>query len=219
VLGNLRPAAQLHCRRLRLYLTVARFQRNARLLFPVGRSLALLAVNWAIATRRRLYLGAALSALLVGAGGNAIVKRVERLPPPSFAEANQQSALAAANAAPVAEAAVTNPPPSAALASPKEEVPVLALTVPLAPANASPQNSVAVAAPSPAVPAAAAMAAAPGAPTETHASRAKSARIARTMRPHTESGQLKSASGASDPIAVRLRGKHSVPGAPASRQD
>jgi hypothetical protein len=203
-----------------LYLTVARFQSTARLLLPLGRRLAILAVNWAVATRRRLYVGAALSALLVGVGGNAIVKRVERRPPPPFTEANQQSARAADNAAPVAETATTDAPPSAALPSPKEEAPVPALTAPLAAANASPPNSVAVAAPRPAVPVAAATAVAPGAPAETHASRAKLARAAPPMRPRSADGDKPRYSArAGDPIGGLLRGKHSGSGLPAARQD
>jgi hypothetical protein len=204
-----------------LYSTVARFQRNACLLFPLGRRLAILVVNSAIATRRRLYVGAALSALLVGVGGNAIVKWVERRPPPPFADANQQSARAAENAAPVAETAVTDPPPSAALPSPKEgEAPVRALTAPLAAANASPPNSVAIAASSPAVPVAATTAVAPGAPAETHTSRVKSARAAPPMRPRIADGdQPRYSARAGDPIGDLLRGKHSGSRSSVARQD
>ena len=199
--------------------TVARVQNNVRLLLPAGRGLALLAVNWATATPRRICVGAALSALLIGLGANAILKRDERHPPPPSAEANQQAAPAAAKA-PTAAETVTDPwPASAALVTGKEEAPSPALTAAPAAANASRPNSTEAAPAGPAVPAPAAKAV-PDALAEKHAAHSKFARTPSPIQTRAgDSGELQSAARARDPIGDLLRGKHSGSGLPAPRQD
>jgi hypothetical protein len=200
-----------------LLSTVARVQNNVRLLLPAGRGLALFAVNWATATPRRICVGAALSALLIGLGANAIPMRVERHPPPPSAEANQQAAPAAAKVPSAAET-VTDPwPASAALATGKEVAPSLALTAAPAAANASRLTEATPAAP--AVPAPAAKAV-PDALAEKHAARSKFARTPSPKQTRAgDSGELQSAARARDPIGDLLRGKHSGSGLPAPRQD
>jgi hypothetical protein len=192
-----------------LLSAVARVQNNVRLLLPAGRGLALLVVKWATATPRRICVGAALSALLIGLGANAILKRVERHPPPSSAEANQKAAPAAAK--------VPDPwPGSAALSTGKEEAPSPALTAAPAAANASSPNSTEAA---PAGPAPAAKAV-PDALAEKHASRSKFARTPFPIQTRVgDSGELQSTARARDPIGDLLRGKHSGSGLPAPRQD
>jgi hypothetical protein len=200
--------------RSRLLSTVARVQNNVRLLWPAGRGLALLAVNWATATPRRICVGAALSALLIGLGANAILKRVERYPPPPSAEANQQAAPAAAKV-PTAAAR----PASAALVIGKEEAPIPALTAAPAAANASRPNSTEAAPAGLAVQAPAAKAAVPDALAEKHAARSKFARTPSPIQTRAgDSGELQSAARARDPIGDLLRGKHSG-GLPTPRQD
>ena len=125
--------------------------------------------------RGRIVVGAALSALLIGLGANAILKRVERHPPPPSAEANQQGAPAAAKA-PTAAETMTDPwPASVALVTGKEEAPSPALTAAPAAANASSPNSTEAAPAGPAVPSPLAKAV-PDALAEKHASRSKFAR-------------------------------------------
>ena len=199
--------------------TVARVQNNVRLLLPAGRGLALLAVNWATATPRRICVGAALSALLIGLGANAILNRVELHPPPPSAEANQQAAPAAAKA-PTAAETVTDPwPASVALVTGKEEAPSPALTAAPAAANASHPNSTEAAPAGPAVPAPAAKAV-PDALAEKHAAHSKVPRTPSPIQTRAgDSGELQSAARARDPIGDLLRGKHSGSGLPAPRQD
>jgi hypothetical protein len=199
-----------------LLSTVARVQNNVRLLLPAGRGLALFAVNWATATPRRICVGAALSALLIGLGANAILKRVERHSPPPSAEASQQAAPAAAKVPTAAETGTDPWPASAALATGKEEAPGPALTAAPAAENASRPNSTEAA---PAVPAPAAKAV-PDALAEKHAAHSKFARTPSPIRSRVEdSGELQSTARARDPIGDLLRGKHSGSGLPAPRQD
>ena len=210
---------KLNRRRWRLLSTVARVQNNVRLLLPAGRGLALLAVNWATATPRRICVGAALSALLIGLGANAILKRVERHPPPSAAEANQQAAPAAAKVPTAAETVADPWPASAALATGKEEAPSPALTAASAAANASRPNSTEAAPVGTAVPAPAAKAL-PDALAEKHAAHSKFARTPSPIQTRAgDSGELQSTARARDPIGDLLRGKHSGSGLPAPRQD
>ena len=191
-------------------------QNNVRLLWPAGRGLALLAVNWATATPRQICVGAALSALLIGLGANAILKRVERHPPPSSAEANQQAAPAAAKVPTAAEPVMDPSPASVTLVTGKEEAPSPALTAAPVAANASRPNSTEAA---PAVPAPAAKAV-PDALAEKHAARSKVARTPSPIQTRAgDSGELQSAARARDPIGDLLRGKHSGSGLPAPRQD
>ena len=176
--------------------TVARVQNNVRLLLPAGRGSALFAVNWATTTPRRVYVGAALSALLIGLGANAILKRVERHPPPTAAEANQQAVPAAAKAPTAAETVADPWPASAALATGKEEAPSPALTAAQAAANASRPNSTESAPAGPAVPAPAAKAV-PEALAEKHASRSKFPRTPSAIQTRVgDSGELQSAARA-----------------------
>jgi hypothetical protein len=211
---------KLYRRRWRLLSTVARVQNNVRLLLPAGCGLALLAVNWATATPKRIYVGAALSALLIGLGANAMLKRVERHPPPPFAEANQQAPPAAAKVPTAAETVADPWRASAAPATGKEEAPSPALTAAPAAANASRPNSTEAAPAGPAVPAPAAKAAVPDALAEKHASRSNFARAPSPIQTRAgDSGELQSAARARDPIGDLLRGKHSGSGLPAPRQD
>lgn len=199
--------------------TVARVQNNVRLLLPAGRGLALLVVNWATATPRRICVGAALSALLIGLGANAILKRVERHPPPSSAEANQQAAPAAAKVPTAAETVADPWLTSAALATGKEGPPSPALTAAPAAANASRPNSTEAAPAGPAVLAPAAKAV-PDGLAEKHAAHSKFARTPSPIQTRAgDSGDLQSTATARDPIGDLLRGKHSGSGLPAPRQD
>ena len=217
--GNETSLPKLYHGRWRLLSTVARVQNNVRLLLPAGRGLALLVVSWAIATPRRICVGAALSALLIGLGANAILKRVERHPPPSSAEANQQAAPAAAKAPAAAETVADPWPASAALATGKEEAPSPALTAAPAAANASRPNSTEAAPAGPAVPAPAAKGV-PDALAEKHAAHSKFARTPSPIQTRAgDSGEQQSAARARDPIGDLLRGKHSGSGLPAPRQD
>ena len=199
--------------------TVARVQNNVRLLLPAGRGLALLAVNWATATPRQICVGAALSALLIGLGANAILKVDERRPPPPSGEANQQAAPAAAKA-PTATETVTDPwPASAALVTGNEVAPSPALTAAPAAANASRPNSTEAAPAGPAVPAPAAKAVT-DALAEKHAAHSKFTRTPSPIQTRAgDSGELQSAARARDPIGDLLRGKHSGSGLPAPLQD
>ena len=210
---------KLYHGRWRLLSTVARVQNNVRLLLPAGRGLALLVVNWATATPRQICVGAALSALLIGLGANAILKRVERHPPPSSAEANQQAAPAAAKVPTAAETVADPWPASAALATGKEEAPGPALTAAPAAENASRPNSTEAAPAGLAVPAPAAKAV-PDALAEKHAAHSKFARTPSPIQTRAgDSGELQSAARARDPIGDLLRGKHSGSGLPTPRQD
>jgi hypothetical protein len=113
--------------RRRLFSTLARVQSNAHLLWTAGRGLALLLVNWIMAARLRIYVGAILSALSVAIGGNAILRQVERHSS-LFAPANHQVLPASENAASAAKTAMTDPSlPSAALVSGKVEASAPAL--------------------------------------------------------------------------------------------
>ncbi len=187
-----------------MFSTLAQVHSNARLLLPAARGSAVLLSHWVLAVPRRIFVGAALSALLVGISGKAILTLAERHPSPLFA-----------NAVPAAKTAVADrSPPSAALASGKAEAPAPALTAVPATANASRPISAAALPPRAAVSARGLKAAAPAAPAVRHASRPTPAQAAPADR-----RELQSAASASDPIGDLLRGKHSGSGLPAARQD
>lgn len=195
------------CGRSRLVSLVAKVHSDARLLLPAGRGLALLLISWVAATPSRTYVGATLSALLVGIGGNAILTRVEGRPPFS-----NEATPATVSVLSTAEADPSHP--SAALIIRQAETQTPALTagpaVPYVSRSKPDEPS------TPAVPASLQKGAAPA---ERHASRTKPARIAPAIRPRTDTGELQSAASASDPIGLLLRGKGPVSGTPAARQD
>jgi hypothetical protein len=193
------------CGRSRLVSLVAKVHSDARLLLPAGRGLALLLISWVPATPSRIYVGATLSALLVGIGGNAILTRVEGHPPFS-----NEATPATVSVPSTAEADPSHP--SAALIIRQAETQTRALTAgPAVPEVSKPDEPS-----TPAVPASLQKGAAPA---ERHTSRTKAARIAPAIRPRTDTGELQSAASASDPIGLLLRGKGPVSGAPAARQD
>jgi hypothetical protein len=193
------------CGRSRLVSLVAKVHSDARLLLPAGRGLALLLISWVAATPSRIYVGATLSALLVGIGGNAILTRVEGRPPFS-----NEATPATVSVPSTAEADPSHP--SAALIIRQSETQTRALTAgPAVPEVSKPDEPS-----TPAVPASLQKGAAPA---ERHTSRTKAARIAPAIRPRTDTGELQSAASASDPIGLLLRGKGPVSGAPAARQD
>lgn len=193
------------CGRSRLVSLVAKVHSDARLLLPAGRGLALLLISWVAATPSRIYVGATLSALLVGIGGNAILTRVEGRPPFS-----NEATPATVSVPSTAEADPSHP--SAALIIRQAETQTRALTA----GPAVPEVSIPDEPSTPAVPASLQKGAAPA---ERHAPGSKRARIAPAIRPRTDTGELQSAASASDPIGLLLRGKGPVSGAPAARQD
>jgi hypothetical protein len=86
----------------RLLATLTRIRDTASLLGPAGRGAARLMMERALATPRRVYIGAGAAALVVGIGANALLMQHGRHPAPLLASAAHDSSPASASAAPPA---------------------------------------------------------------------------------------------------------------------
>jgi len=115
----LRPSAGRASGKRRLFDALARIRSHADLLAPAGRGAARLLVDRIKAAPGRVYVGAALSALVLGISGNALLLQIGRHPAPLFAPAAQDappapSGAAAEAAAPHAFPAIPSPDDAAA---------------------------------------------------------------------------------------------------------
>jgi len=115
-----------------LYDALTRIRSHADLLAPAGRGAARLLVDRIKAAPRRVYLGAALSALVVGIGANALLLQIGRPPAPLFAPAAQDDALLVPSAAgPAAAVEAAAPHASPAAPSPDSAAATVAAARPL----------------------------------------------------------------------------------------
>jgi peptidoglycan hydrolase-like protein with peptidoglycan-binding domain len=100
------------------------------LLAPAGRGAARLLVEWVTVAPTRVYVGAALAALLAGVGGSALLLQIGRHPAPPLVEATRGPVATAEPVAPH-----TPPAPVVLLAAPAADIPDTA--PPLAPPAAA----------------------------------------------------------------------------------
>jgi Putative peptidoglycan binding domain len=91
------------------------------LLAPAGRGAARLLLERVTAAPRRVYVGAALAALLAGIGGGVILRQIERHATPPLVEAIRDPTATAQPVAPDTPQA-----PVASLAAPASDIPVTA---------------------------------------------------------------------------------------------
>ena len=100
---------------------LARVRSNAALLGSAGRGIVRLLVDAAMTAPAGAYVGAVLSALLIGVGGNALLLQVGRHPAPLFASVNQETSTASspitASAAATEEAPLASSAPASAFNS------------------------------------------------------------------------------------------------------
>ena len=83
----------------RLFATLTRIRDTASLLGPAGRGAARLMMERALATPRRVYIGAGAAALVAGIGANALLMQHGRHPAPLLASAAHDSSPASASTA------------------------------------------------------------------------------------------------------------------------
>jgi Putative peptidoglycan binding domain len=88
----------------RLLATLTHIRDTASLLGPAGRGAARLVMERALATPRRVYIGAGVAALVVGIGANALLMQHGRHPAALLAQAAHDPSPASASAAPPAGA-------------------------------------------------------------------------------------------------------------------
>ena len=90
------------CGKPRLFETLTRIRDTASLLGPAGRGAARLMMERALATPRRIYIGAGAAALVAGIGASALLMQHGRHPAPLLASATHDPLPASASAAPPA---------------------------------------------------------------------------------------------------------------------
>lgn len=189
-----------------MFSTLARFHSNTRLLLQAARGAVLLVIDWAMAVPARIFVGAAISALVVGVGGNAIFTQDERHRSALAAPANPEASVAPVNAASAVDFEKAGGPAPALTGAPaasSASLPVSAATSPRAPA----------------VPISVPKAAAAAVPAVTHGWGSVSPRAAPPMRPGSQGRhEVQSAARASDPIGDLLHGILSGSGLSAARQ-
>ena len=83
----------------RLFATLTRIRETASLLGPAGRGAARLMMERALATPRRVYIGAGAAALVAGIGANALLMQNGRHATPLLAQAAHDPAPASASTA------------------------------------------------------------------------------------------------------------------------
>jgi hypothetical protein len=120
VLGRLRTTS---FGKPRLSETLTRIRDTASLLGPAGRGAARLMMERALATPRRVYIGAGAAALVVGIGANALLMQHGRHAAALLAAAAHDPSTASANTAPPAGTVEPTAPASAPGTAPAAQPP------------------------------------------------------------------------------------------------